>query len=305
MQYNAEATYTEKVLKKIREKTDTIGIELTTYCPLNCEYCARKLVERRDRELGWEDFMSLTDKLKDFKRVVFCGMGEPMAYRYLYEAVHALSSKKVIIITSGTVPIDYKKLNAKNNIDFIVFSVDYPSEEEMRRSAGNYNWNNLINNLKNARRVSKIINCTVTKNNFKVLPAMVEFAVSHKVNAISFILEIIREEGELLHEDVKGYLNEARAIARRAGVFASTSYTHVNCIVHGKVVAFLDICGELYPCCYGVEKICSMGNIFSSDFNQIWEGEAYGRFREGTLCMTECPLYRDKLLDNKSGDESI
>lgn len=288
--------FKKKVLKKINQKPSSIGIELTTYCPLNCEYCVRKSLEKKDQEMSFEDFKLLVPKLKDFKRIVLCGMGEPTVYSHLYEAIELLKDKRITIITSGTVPLDYVRLNANRNIEVIVFSVDCPTEQEVIEMTGNYNWEHLMHNLSKGRGIAKIFNCTVTKYNYKHIPELVDLAVKNRLCGISFVLELIREDGEVDHEEIKRYIEEGEKRAKKAMLVTSHSYSNLKCISFGSVVPFIDIYGNIHPCCTGVERMMTVGNLFEKTFDEIWEDTAYGAYKSGHLCTTGCSMYNDKLV---------
>lgn len=284
-----------RILEKITAKTRTLGVELTTYCPLQCKYCTRNMLERKDRNLSREKLLELKEKLADFQRLVICGMGEPMTYPYIYDTTSMLE-QTIILITSGTVPIDYEQLNRKKNIEVIVFSIDAPSKEEMVEITGNYKWENLMQNLKRSRynaRVSKVINCTVTKSNYRRIPDLTRFAVRHRLQGVSFTMEIRRTDNTGVGKEIHKYLEEAVNITKRGGIAFTSSYKHVKCMSWGDVVPYIDIDGDFFPCCQGVNRKYKVGNIFNSTFAEIWDSPAYKKFKKGNMCLHDCPIYSD------------
>lgn len=287
-----------RILDLIRSKTKTVGVELTTHCPLNCKYCNRKALPQKDREMSWENFYQLKERLADFDNIVLCGIGEPMVYSHIYDAV-PLFLPRVMVITSGTVKIDYQRLDRSRNLDCVVFSVDLPGEEEMVRMTGNYNWANLQKNLKRNRfnaRVAKVINCTVTSDNYHRLPDVVRFAAEHHLQAVSFTVEMKREcePGEpaaAIPAEVKAYLVEASVTADEKGIPFSSSFTHIKCVGKGSIVPFVNLDGDVYPCCYGLNTFYKVGNIFDSTYDDIWENKPYEDFKQGRLCFDNCPVF--------------
>jgi MoaA/NifB/PqqE/SkfB family radical SAM enzyme len=285
-----------KILALINKPTNTIGLELTTYCPLDCSYCSRRWLDRKDQDVSWEQFLALKPKLERFERVVLCGMGETMSYRHIYDVVDHLT-QRVVIITSGTVPINYERLNRNRNVEVIVFSLDSPYEDEMRAITGNYNWKHLLQNLENrTRRPShvKMINCTVTRANYKQIPELARFAVEHRLQAISYTRAILHTEQNDIAAEIQEYLQEAKRICQRGGVIYTDSFTHLKCVTWGNVVPYVNLQGNLYPCCHGVDRGYKVGNFFEQDFDAAWESEAYRQFRTGDICMHSCPLFEDK-----------
>lgn len=283
-----------KILQSINQKSNTIGIELTTYCPLDCIYCTRKLNERRDKHLSLEDAKLLLERIKDFQRVVICGIGEPFVYPYLYDVLDKLSSKKVVLITSGTVKIDYERLRHSNCVEVLIFSVDSPSEEGMKEIASAYNWDNLIYNLQNARGFTRMINCTVTEETYKLLPETAQFAVDHHLSAVSYTLDIRREKSED-SETIRKVLDEAKNIATRNRLVFVDNSTQFKCMSWGQLVHYINLDGDFFPCCQGVNTKYSVGNIFRESFEQILEGEAYKQFQTGFKCLEGCRIYSDRV----------
>lgn len=291
----------KRILEKIAAKTRTLGVELTTYCPLQCKYCTRNMLDRKDRTLSQEKLLELKEKLADFQRLVICGMGEPMTYPYLYDTTSMLE-QKIILITSGTMLIDYEKLNRRKNIEVIVFSIDAPTREEMVEITGNYKWENLMQNLKRSRynsRVSKVINCTVTKYNYRRIPDLTRFAILHRLQGVSFTMEIRRTDDTGVGKEIHKYLEEAVNIANRGGIAFTSSYEHIKCMSWGDVVPYADINGDFFPCCQGVNRKYKVGNIFTSTFAEIWDSPAYKKFKKGNMCIHDCPLYSDITQEDK------
>ncbi len=282
------------VISSINKKTNTIGIELTTYCPLDCVYCTRKLNERRDKQLSFEDAQRLLGRVGEFERVVICGIGEPFVYPHLYEILDILKDKKVVLITSGTVKINYERLNKSGCIEVLIFSVDSPSEEGMKKIAPTYNWDNLIFNLQNARGFTRMINCTVTDETYQLLPSIAEFAVKHNLSAVSYTLDIRRDKSQD-SEVVKKALEEAKNIAKRNRVVFVDNSTHFKCMSWGQLVHYINLDGEVFPCCQAVNTKYVVGNIFENSFEEIIEGEAYKKFLTGFKCLKGCRIYSDRL----------
>lgn len=291
-----------KIGTLIGKKPDVIGIELTTYCPLNCTYCSRVLNENKDRELSWEDFLLMKEKVQNFNTITLCGMGEPMFYSKIYDVVHALRDKQIVIITSGTILIDFVKLNKYRNVKMISFSVDAANEEEMKSIATRYNWENLINNLKPTRPIIKIINCTVGEHNYKILPEIARFAVKHKLVAISFTMAYLNEDKERdVHKLVQPYLEEAKSIVKAGGVAYTDSFSAAKCIYIDSIIPFININGDVFPCCRGVNCGQSAGNIYNETFDKLWEGDMYQGFTKGSLCENDCWLYKDRVIGEGNG----
>lgn len=292
--------YKRKISQIINKRSNTIGIELTTYCPLDCIYCTRKYNEKKDRNLSWNDFLTLYKKIENFERVVICGIGESLVYPYLYDVLNVLKNKKVVLITSGSVKIDYNKLKESNCIEVLIFSVDTPSEEGMKSIAPSYNWDNLLYNLKHARGFTRMINCTVTEENIETLPNLARFAIDNNLSAISYTLDIRR--GKEIEQDVKKILDEARSIAKKGRLVFLDNSSQFKCVSWSNLVHYINIEGEVFPCCQEVNTQSTVGNIFDLTMDEIFAGGEYRKFKMGSSCFGGCKIFEDmEMLSSDTG----
>ncbi len=279
----------------VKLKSNAIALELTTYCPLNCIYCTREKVDRKNKNLELEDFNIIKEKIKGFENVVICGIGEPMVYPYIYDVISQLD-KNVLLITSGTVAINFKELNKAGNLKVIVFSVDEPTEEGMKKIAENYNWNNMISNLINARKASIpviVINCTVNKYNYHNIPKMIKFTQRNKVMAINFTLDINEEDmKDVNSEELEHYLSYTNDKSLSGKLMITSSTNSLKCMSWDRILPYITLEGKVYPCCIGLKEEFYLGNIFENTFEEIWNGERYKEFKTCDFCY-KCNLYNN------------
>lgn len=302
MKNNELQVFNDKLLKLLNKQPSTIGIELTTHCPLDCLYCTRRWNRRRDEEIKWEEFIKIKQDFNSIEKIVLCGIGEPFVYSRIYDVLEELKDKKVIIITSGTVKIDFERLNKHNNVEVLIFSVDYPSAEGMIKiSGGLYNWSNLLYNLnKNGNKnMVKMINCTVTENNYMSLTDLVQFAIDHELQAVSYTKVITHTEDEELTKELEDKIQEqceiARKIAAKKRLVFTDSFSTLKCICWGGLVPYIDLNGEFYTCCQGMNLDKSIGNVFEKSFDEIIKSDAYKSFMCGDICFNNCSIYKDKI----------
>lgn len=290
---NNDSGLKKRILDKINKDSNTIGIELTTFCPLDCIYCTRKYNERRDRNLPLEKFRELVKIIDSYERVVICGIGEPFVYPYLYEALELLEDKRVVLITCGSVKIDYEKLKRSSCIEVIVFSVDSPTEEGMKKIASRYNWENLLYNLSHARGFTRIINCTVTDENIRDLKSLIQFAADNNVSAVNFTMDIRRDDDGEYQEDVKSILLEAKEIAQKNRVLFMDNSTNFRCLSWSNLVSYINLDGEFFPCCQGVNSKYVCGNVFNNSISEILNTHRMRTFKQGCLCFDGCKIFED------------
>ena len=156
-----------------------VMIEITNKCNLRCDYCYKSKANFRVNEMPWDVFLAVKEQVRFAESVSFCGLGEQVLHPRYYEMVQAMEDQKVLVISNGTIPIDYDRLMAKQNVTSITFSVDGPTEEIARLSCSQYRFKNLERNLELAARYSDItlaINYVLGEPTHKSTRAMVGFA---------------------------------------------------------------------------------------------------------------------------------
>lgn len=279
---------------------NAVGIELTTYCQLNCIYCQHEKVQRRNQNMSLEQFDLLNNKLGDFKYAVLCGIGEPTMYPHIYEVVPKLK-QDVLLITNGSVKVDFKKLNQKRNVKVVIFSIDEPSAEGMKKIAQNYNWEIMMENLKNVRKsgiMVKMINCTINRKNYTKVGDLIKFAKEQGLNAINFTFDLYDLE---IHKDAMQLLNQYIDVEnsdKTSNLIITNSTNSLKCVTWDVILPYVAVNGDVYPCCVGMKDEQLMGNIFEQDFSEIFEGERYQEFQKGSDCF-ECKLLREFNVDKE------
>lgn len=64
-----------------------VNIEITTFCNLNCRYCARTDLRPSEKMMSKEMFENLLDRLPSAYRVTLVGLGEPLLHPQLSELI--------------------------------------------------------------------------------------------------------------------------------------------------------------------------------------------------------------------------
>ncbi len=105
-------------------------IEPTTVCNLTCRTCIRNVWEDPKAHMKMETFQRLMEQLRelpDLQRVVFSGLGEPLAHPRFLEMVEAVRAKG-IAVTVGSNGLLMKREVARElvklGVDRLVVSVD-------------------------------------------------------------------------------------------------------------------------------------------------------------------------------------
>lgn len=280
----------------------SVSIEVSTKCPLQCTYCKRE--QGSGENLSFEEFLKFKEKLDEIpalERINICGIGESLLNKDIYRMIHALEKYKIMLVTSGTLLIDFEEMARCNNMDYLIFSIDATSETKMKSICGDtYNFKNLLTNLENLRNINKskkhrkiqsILNCTVNEGNIEELPLLIDFAKEHGFCSLHYSIawgsyKMVEDNLEKL----KKYFSEAAAKAKKYGIGYFDPIKFFCCVVEDNALPFIDMKGNVYPCGFAINVPPYIaGNIFEKSFSDIWKEEKYGRFNCGELCV-KCPV---------------
>jgi MoaA/NifB/PqqE/SkfB family radical SAM enzyme len=269
-------------------------IEITNKCNLRCDYCYKSMVNFKVNEMPWDVFLAVKEQVRFAESISFCGLGEQVLHPRYYDMVQALEDQQVLVITNGTVPIDFPRLMAKQNVTSITFSVDGPTEEIARLSCSQYRFRNLERNLEEAARYSGVtlaINYVLGESNLKSTVAMVEFAARYHAHSLNLLVpsydsKWVRENDDEIQQTIEA----ATELGQRLGVVVLTPYRRY-CMYEGAAIPFITISGEVRPCCDHFNRIPLVGNVLRQPFSSIWETPVYRKFQSGHYCET-CSMYQ-------------
>ncbi len=180
----------------------TIMIELTNHCNLACTICPREYGYGREMDRGRMDLDSakkIIDEVHPFlDSIGLTGMGETFLYKQLGEVIDYIKLKNkgiIISVSTNAVLPDFidkvKPLIGK--IDTIQISIDGLDEvyNSIRKGSG---FNVLDQNIKNLANLCAgsstdlMLNMVVTKENYKHMPHLVEYADRVNVTYVEFTL---------------------------------------------------------------------------------------------------------------------
>ncbi len=285
--------FIDPVKDNLRNGPNSVSLEVTTRCQLDCIYCSRNKDKIEDLDL--EKVPYILQHLSEVENIVICGMGESFCYPYLYQLLELIKDYKVTIITNGAVKIDFTELTRYGNVKLLVFSIDATTKEQLERICKGYHYENLIHNLENLRKypaVIGIINTTLVQENISEITNIVLFAKTYRLQAVNFGLAIgdsgfIELNKELINKEIRRGMKEAN----RLGVIFNP-FHRISCHSRNRVQPAITLDGKLFACCNLINHNDWTGNIYEEDIQTIWKEEATVKINKESSCY-DCELVKN------------
>lgn len=285
-----------------------VDIEVTSVCNLRCPSCPHSYGNVSAEHLMPDKLDLILGRLPfrpEF--VVFGGVGEPLANPCLGELMNILANRKIRcrLFTNGTL-LNLRAremLLAQKNLKLLAVSIDGATKdsfEQLRRGANFEKWKEQVRELNTlASRCGNSYltiwtHTVVSKDNVCEIPDIIllarELGFSHMhlidmtpmdkktidmvvpiTQYVSMIEEVIKI-GQQLNLHITYSL-------RRSQVPPKAS---VRCLMPWNYI-LVKVNGDIQPCCalFRHDKKPVMGNILRQDFEAIWQGEAFRRYRFG------------------------
>lgn len=277
-----------------------IMIEPNNVCNLQCSICCTQKYIKDRCFLSPSDFRSIIDQFPKIRELIFCGTGEPLLNKDIFDMINIAKRRGIpfiSLVTNGKLlheDILGKIINS--GIDRIQISVHSFNPEifaKMRNEAPSNlktleeNINKIVVIKKNLGAKIKICcNAVITKFNFNGLLEFVKEARDLGADRIDFIQ--LSTYGNLI-EDINAPLScmprlakEARKLARKLNI----EIGFLNGNEYGRCYQLWDFImvhadGNISPCngIFPADNI-EVGNIFREPIKKIWGSDKYHRLRQ-------------------------
>jgi len=275
-------------------------IEPTNVCNLKCSICYVQQHIKTGIFLSLIDFEKIINQFPLIRELIFCGIGEPLLNKHIFEMINIAKNKRVGFINLFT---NGKLLNTemaekivKSGIDRIQISVhsfnvdiftkvrneDVPCLEELKQNIRQF-----VAIRKELNRSLKVCcNAVVTKFNYNDLLAFINEAKDLGIDRIEFF-QMTTANDKL--KDINAPLSSMPQIAREARRLAgrlNIELGFLNGNEYGRCYQLWDFImihadGTVSPCngIFPTENI-GVGNILRSPIEQIWNSEKYQQLRQ-------------------------
>jgi radical SAM protein with 4Fe4S-binding SPASM domain len=277
-------------------KPIAVSIEPTTSCNLRCPECPSGLrsFTRKTGMLEENFFRKMIDDLSDqLLYLIFYFQGEPYLNPEFLEMVKYASRKKIYTATSTNAHYlddENARKTIESGLDRLIISIDGTTQEvyEQYRIGGNLK--KVIDGTKNILKWRKelksktplvVFQFLVVKPNEHQINDVVRLGKELGVDDVWFKTAQVYnfENGNDLIPSVEKYSRYTKA-ANGHWQIENSFLNHCWKMWHSCVITWD---GKVVPCCFDKDARHQFGDLKEKSFNEIWNGEAYRRFRTSLL----------------------
>jgi len=277
---------------QVKGKPIIITIEPTNICNLKCPVCetGAGILKRRPQYLKYNDFKIIIDKIYKFTNtIMYYFMGEPFLNKNWVKEVRYAKEKGIPWIETCTNG-DYAnpKDIIESGIDFVSFQIAGMTQGTHQIYRVGSNLERVIKNLIDTIEIKKRTNSKVhievgfivMKHNEHEIEKFINFARKIGVDSFNIISPAVRtvEQGKLfLPKNNKYWIYDRNAFEK--GLLKRKVQPKNDCPwIYYSMVIMAN--GDVVPCCHDPLGKFVMGNILKQDFDEIWNGEKFRKFRE-------------------------
>lgn len=279
----------------------SFSIEPTNYCNLRCPECPSGL-GTLTRPLGFLDlsnFKKFVDQVyKESFYIQLYFQGEPFLNKDLAGMIRYAQQKNMFVsVSTNGHFISEKNINEvmNNAPDKIIFSLDGLDEKSYQsyRVGGSFKKaEDALKLLIRAKRNGKISRTPGRKNPFIELQFLVMKQNEHLVNDVIDYGKRLGADKVTLktmqissYENLLNFLPEKEKYGRyvtegKGYRIKNKLYNHCFLLWKSSVITWD---GEVVPCCFDKDARYRFGNVFESEFQEIWKSEGYSEFRRKIL----------------------
>jgi MoaA/NifB/PqqE/SkfB family radical SAM enzyme len=300
-----------------------VQIEATSKCNLRCPACSHSRENDSGKHLTLGDLKIILDRLPfPIKRVILSGTGEPLLNPEFFSLVDCLAAREIVcsFITNGTLltPQICEAIVKRRNIDYVAISCDGAEKktfESLRLGANFETWiqfvHHFLNKVKQERPdLTTSVNTVITKQNRQQLENVIRLAADlgyHKIQFLDLIPidDMVAEnrlsKSELLAINFKELFELGTLLRLKVSWSIRRDKVPPKAIprcLRPWELLFIRANGNVLACPanYSTDKLVVMGNIFQTDFEDIWNGDRFREYRKTNVLGTNllcrmCPFY--------------
>jgi radical SAM protein with 4Fe4S-binding SPASM domain len=288
-------------LRRATKVPNTVFINLTSKCQLNCIYCSRESINKQNVHMDSMKLFQLLEELlkKKVFKVILTG-GEPLLHPDFYNTINVLSGKVAISVLSNGMEIcrDTAKFLWLKKVNSVCISLDAPNKMLAEKTRGINSFDSALNAVEHLLRekVPVYLNAVLTKINADIVEDYIKFCSAIGVNHLSFTgVKNIGAASKTFNEleldldqkkDFYHSLKSARVLGKEKGINVSWNEETWGDIVFstakgsdgpvndllpcsaGIEQCAITVDGKLLPCNYFHDYIC--GDVFKNGLEDVW-----------------------------------
>jgi len=269
----------EEKLSKGQICPDTVEIELTNFCNLDCIFCPNSKHRRKKGIMDFGVFKRIVDEVTTLKvsHVVISGFGEPLIDKGIIEKLDYIYDKKVEcyieLVTNGFLLTEKmcNALCAKQLVNILDVSIDASNAESYKKIHNRDGFNIIMQNLTYLNKIKK-------KENHLSPFVSIRFKVS------SF------NKGQF-KQFVNRFWNIVDEIKTYANIFGwPESNINISSIDKNRIIKIpcpnlwesirINWNGDVILCCMDYEGKVILGNVNGQSLLDIWNGLKMQNYRQ-------------------------
>ena len=274
----------------------SISIEPTTSCNLRCPECPSGL-RAFTRPTGMLDpvfFKKILDQISPRLTLInFYFQGEPFLNRHLTSLIKMAADKKIYTSTSTNAHYlddETARKTVESGLSRLIISIDGTTQESYQQYRIGGNLDKVIQGTKRIIEWKKKLNSStphvifqflVVKPNEHQTNDVLKLAEELNVDEVKFKTAQVYdfENGNPLIPENNKY---SRYRLKPDGKWELKNKMENHCwrMWQGCVITWD---GSLLPCCFDKDAQNRIGNLSDNNFNSIWKGTEYNKFRNAVL----------------------
>lgn len=290
-------------LTRVKGYPLTIMVEPTNICNLKCPLCptGAGLIKRVKGFMSFANFKKIIDEAEDYIiHLRLWNWGEPLLNKEIFKMISYTKRKKIFVnlsTNSNFLDKEIAEKLIKSNLDELIISLDGASEETYNKYRKGGDFNQIIEAIKFLVKRKKELN---KKNPYIKLQFIIMRHNEHEIDKIKLLAKQIdvdeiafKTVGIMDYsnkEDIRKYLptnkKYSRYILDKNQVLSKKRINNWCDFLWEEMIINWD--GSVVPCCFDMNNLHVLGNVFERNIKEMWNNQYYTNFRK-------------KILENKKG----
>jgi MoaA/NifB/PqqE/SkfB family radical SAM enzyme len=290
--------------------------------------CAHSIVQWWQRQvprktLTIDEFCRIIDQLPHVTHALISGIGEPLLDPHIIDRIQYARSKGIStsFFTNATLLTPDKAMELINTEGLVNInvSIDAGNPETYEKIRIGANFLDVCSNIESfVKKRSEMgknkpllsVWMVAMRENIREIPALIQTLGELGVNNLSLhhIYEAEETKGqqispkdmEIIQEYKKSAAKQNFVLSFRKLPDENTNKPETRTCIFPWETVYINATGWINPCCYSYhDKSTYFGNIFDSNFREIWNNKSYVSFRHELKtgmpdCCLKCPFHSSK-----------